>query len=454
MIHIIARKLATAARNPRLVVPLLRSIFISRNSTSSTLTYLPSATRNPSGRIVWIISYTPVSSEPRVLRQAAAMLGAGWRVVVFGHRGASPHPPEWYFGQLPGETPYPYVVVLFTRFTGMAALALTRWMPGRMAKSWAARLYGWSQSSLRWKKRLVKRFLIDTPHLRPQLVISHDYFTCGAGLPVARAAGAKFVVDCHEYARGQYMHDERWVKSVRPAVTALQDYYLARADAVTTVCEGIAELLNKEQKLKRPVSVVRSVPFRNIQSFRPTGERIDVLYLGEIYYLRGLHKAIKSMPLWRPEFHLVLQGRSDPPYLAALKALAVERGVVDRVHFREPVPFDEIVPSANRADIGYFVHKDLSPQKRFALPNKFFEYVMAGLALCVSDLPEMARLVRQYDLGRLVPSYDEEAIAAVINSFDRDSINAYKRRSLAAAAELNWDVEKSRMLSLYESVLR
>ena len=75
----------------------------------------------------------------------------------------------------------------------------------------------------------------------------------------------------------------------------------------------------------------------------------------------------------------------------------------ERLTIEPPVPFDQIVPAANRADIGYFVHLDTSPQRRFVLPNKFFEYVMAGLALCVSDLPEMARLVRQYDMGVLVP---------------------------------------------------
>lgn len=62
--------------------------------------------------------------------------------------------------------------------------------------------------------------------------------------------------------------------------------------------------------------------------------------------------------------------------------------------------------------------------------------------------------LRQYDLGRLVVHYDEAAIAAVINGFNRASIDACKRRSLAAAAELNWDVEKKRMLALYESVLQ
>jgi hypothetical protein len=100
------------------------------------------------------------------------------------------------------------------------------------------------------------------------------------------------------------------------------------------------------------------------------------------------------------------------------------------------------------------VHQDVSPQKRFALPNKFFEYVMAGLALCVSDLPEMARLTRQYGLGKLVGAYDETAIAETINSFDRASIDAYKKASIAAAADLNWDTERKQMLSLYEELFK
>jgi glycogen synthase len=415
------------------------------------LLYVPGTSTG--ARTAWIFSFTGVSNEPRVLRQAAALVEAGWRVVVLGHEGHSVRPPGWYFVRLPVDPPYALPARLV--FLGLQAVGtvVTRFGVLPAIRRAGARLFHAFIPGYAWRRKQVRKFRTAHPELRPDLVISHDYFTADVGLETARHFGARFSVDCHEYARGQYMHDEGWVRTSRPYVSAFQDHYLARADAVTTVCQGIAELLNGEQKLRRPVEVIRSVPFPNIQPFRPTGERITVLYHGEIFYLRGLHKAVRSMAMWRPEFQLLLRGNSDPRYVEDLWRIAEEVGVTDRLSIEPPVQFAEIVPAANQADIGYFVHKDLSPQKRFVLPNKFFEYAMAGLALCVSDLPEMARLVREYGFGRLVPEYDERAIAAVINSFDRDSIDFMKQRSIEAAAALNWDKEKYRMLEFYESIL-
>jgi glycogen synthase len=404
-------------------------------------------------RTAWIFSYTGVSNEPRVIRQAQSLVDAAWRVVVFGFDGHSPRPSDWHFVRLPADAPYAIHLFYLMKALRILGIGLARFGIAAPVRRAGARLYHAAVPNYRWRRSEVRRFQRRNPGLAPDLVISHDYFTADTGHAVARRAGARFVIDCHEYARGQYMHERRWVRHVRPYVAAFQDHYLERADGVTTVCDGIAGLLDREQKLKRPVQVVRSVPFRNIQSFRPTGDRITVLYLGEIFYMRGLHKAVRSMRRWRPEFQLVLRGNGDPGYVEELKRIAAECGVADRLRIEPPVPFDRIVPSANSADIGYFVHKDLSPQKRFVLPNKYFEYVMAGLALCVSDLPEMARLVHEYRFGRLVHAYDEDAIADVINGFDRDAIDEMKRNALRAAEELNWEAEQHRMLSFYESVL-
>lgn len=415
--------------------------------------FLPNPSKNGK-KIAWIFSYTPVTSEPRVLRQAEALIKSGWQVVVFGLEGKPAKTPEWSFVKLPSDA-LPYATV-FRRLLGglrMEGLILTRYGLFTVIKFWGAKLYHSSNPIWRWIEAEVNRFIALNSHMAPSLVISHDYFTANLGYLSARIFKAKFVVDCHEYARGQFMHDERWVKHIRPYIIAFQDYYLAQADGVTTVCEGIADLLDAEQELKRKVVVVRSVPFSNIQPFRPTGDTIRVLYHGEIHYIRGIHKAIKSMRLWRAEFELVVRGNSSIEYLEYLKTLARECGVEKRVHFEPAVAFNEIIPAANKADIGYFVHKDLSPQKRFVLPNKYFEYVMAGLALCVSDLPEMSRLLKQYKFGLLVPDYTEQDIANTINSFTRESIDRMKQASIKAAVELNWEKEQYRMLGLYEEIL-
>jgi len=401
-------------------------------------------------KTAWIISYTGVSNEPRVLRQSRALIEAGWRVVVLGFDGHSERPGDWNYIRLPEHdnyNSYQYLYMSFLRKLGRVMFIL---LPG--LSEIGARIH--TKGIPCWRNIYQETMSLakDSNDLNADLVISHDYFTCQLGYDLSRLFGAKFTVDCHEYSSGQYAHDPNWVRYHRPYVVAMQKYYLARADVVTTVCDGIANILNKEQKLKKPVVTIRSVPFLSSQSFHPVGNKIIVLYHGNISYIRGLHKAIKSVALWRPEFQFLIRGSGESEYIDDLQDLIVKTGVQDRVNIEPSVAFNQIIPKANEADIGYFVHKDVSPQKRFALPNKFFEYVMAGLAICVSDLPEMAAITKKYELGVLVDGYDEQVIADAINSFDRDKINKFKEASINAAKELNWNIEKNKMIQTYTSL--
>lgn len=403
-------------------------------------------------RTAWIISYTGVSNEPRVLRQSRALLDDGWRVVVCGYDGHSVRPVDWTFVRLPSSDPYLGTVgqiLAIPRVVGQM-LAVFGW-PVPLAK-WGARLHHLCLPNWMHIRRSVLQLSAANPDLKPDLVLCNDYFTCDVGYALARRYGARLAVDCHEYAAEQNAHDAAWVKWARPYVTAVQDYYLTRADVVSTVCEGIADLLNKDHALKRPAIVVRSVPTKQIQTFRPTGDRIKVLYHGGIWHVRQLHIAIESMRTWRPEFDLVLRGNGDASYIAELRRLAQRYGLEKRIFFEPSVPFEKIIPEANKADIGYFSYANFSRQSQFVLPNKFFEYVMSGLALCIIDLTEMGRLTRRHELGKCIPEHKPQAIADTINSFSRAEIDRCKRNSLVAAEELNWDHEKQVMIAAYNEL--
>jgi len=104
-------------------------------------------------------------------------------------------------------------------------------------------------------------------------------------------------------------------------------------------------------------------------------------------------------------------------------------------------------------DIGFFALAGTSRHNEFALPNKFFEYIMAGLALCLTELPEMARLLREYKLGVTFRSVELVAIATAINALDPANIDRYKRNALAAARELCWERESERLIKAYEALL-
>ncbi len=397
----------------------------------------------------WIISYTGVSNEPRVLRQCEALLAEGWEVVVCGFDGHSPRPPQWTFVRLPSSEPFTAQTHRF--------LALVRRLGHQLLIRFgitpAAHLvHGTTPLWLHTRLQLAQ-LAREHPELRADLVVSHDWHSADAGYAVASVYGAKFSVDVHEYAAGQYSYDPEWVRLHRPVTVAVQGHYLRRADVVTVVCQGIGELIAKENGLAQQPVVIRSVPFKTVQPFRPTGKKIEVLYHGDLSQRREIHTAIASLPLWRPEFYLRLRGSGDAPYLNRLRAQIAELGLEKRVIFEPPVPFDQIVPAANRADIGFFSFDGTSPQIRFTLPNKLFEYIMAGLCLCVGDTPEVNRIVSQYGNGELIATHSAEAIAAAINSLDRETIDARKKASIAAAEDLNWPAEKERLLQAYREIL-
>jgi len=432
----------------------IRNIFVkpalSANETAAILHRISPHTA--SKRTVWIISFTGVSNEPRVLRQASALIEDNWQVVVLGFDGHSKRPETWNYIRLPLSQSYSRFDYAWLRLKRVTGWLLTRTRI-RWVKLAGALLYFHNIPNWRHTRNAVLDVASATTDLKPDLVICHDYFTCHAGYDLAKKFNSRFAVDCHEYSAGQYMHDPEWVSNTRPWVVEVQKYYLDKSDCITTVCDGIADLLVRDNALTKPVTVIKSVPFKDIQPYRSVdANRIIVLYHGDISYIRGLHKAIKSMQYWRSEFHLLLRGNGDSAYINDLIRIATDLGVQERLTIEAAVPFDRIVPEANRADIGYFVHKDYSPQKRFVLPNKFFEYIMAGLAICVSDLPEMARIVKSHKLGVLVPEYTEKAIADAINSLDPESINRYKQAAIHSAELLNWDYEKSRMLECYNKL--
>ena len=101
----------------------------------------------------------------------------------------------------------------------------------------------------------------------------------------------------------------------------------------------------------------------------------------------------------------------------------------------------DLVASARTFDVGFFAIRGHSLQNTYVLPNKFFEYTMAGLALCVSDLPEMRNLIEQYGMGTLIQSVEKGAIADAINALTAQDIDRLKKRALEAAKQLSWETE-------------
>ena len=282
--------------------------------------------------------------------------------------------------------------------------------------------------------------------------LANDWTALPLAARLARERGGAYVYDTHEFAIEEYAEKPEWRRWMRPVVRAIEKEHIRRAAVTSAVSAGIAARLDRLYSLPKPTLVVRNTPLYDKTGLRLTGDRIRVLYHGIIVPGRGLESAIESVAQWRPEFDLVIRGPTNPQFTPVLRGRIAKLGLSGRVELAAPVPMTALVREAAAFDIGFFALPGHSGHNEYALPNKIFEYIMAGLCLCVSDLSEIAAIVNQYRCGVTIPGADPAAIAAAINSLDRETIDRCKRNSLVAARELCWERESDRLAAAYAAV--
>jgi glycogen(starch) synthase len=288
----------------------------------------------------------------------------------------------------------------------------------------------------------------------PTFVIANDLDTLLAAYMLHDQLGVKILFDAHEVYPEQLsyeMRSEFW----HAFYTALEKKLVRFIAGGMTVCESIADYFAYQYKAPGFVTVL-NVPTIRLQPdpsiLQRHSERRRILYHGAYFQYRGLDEVIEASR-FVDNADFVFRGIGA--YEKELKALAARVGVEDRVRFELPVPVFELIPTASQCDIGLNPFINVCKNSEFALPNKFFEYMMAGLALASSDLVEMRLLTQKLDNGTLFPSLQPKAIAYTLNEMlarpdqiDQMRVNSYE----AARTTFNWESEEKKFVSFFEKL--
>ena len=391
----------------------------------------------PLRRHAVIVSFSVIATDPRIGRQIRTLVEQGWRVTSLG------------FGDRPGADPdWRHIKIdqidhdrrLLRRSLRVAGLLAVHWAPGLVGRIWRSQPR--NQALLEAASSLGEA----------DLVIANDYFVLPACSPLAARLGAGLLYDTHEYAAGERSESARWRLLHVPYIRVIERAALRSGATVTTVSSGISAKISEDYGVERPI-VVRNLPSRVTVSPHPTGPAQLVHYHGVITPGRGLESLIDSVALWEPRFRLRIRGPGSDEYKGKLRALARARGLLERIAFEEAAPAAELIQRAADADVGIHVLPGVSYQNDHALPNKLFEYIMAGLAVIVSDLPAMREIVVGRGVGRVVKGDTSAAIAEAVNSMKREDIEHFRRASLASGATLCWETEQSIFVDACEKAL-
>jgi glycosyltransferase involved in cell wall biosynthesis len=180
------------------------------------------------------------------------------------------------------------------------------------------------------------------------------------------------------------------------------------------------------------------------------------LYQGNLQHNRGLDRLIRAAAFLEPDIVIVMMGHGPKGIQAKLEALIAREGVSDRVRIIPAVPYEELLDWTSSADIGLIVYSsDYSLNVQMCLPNKLFEYLMAGVPVLTSELEAITEVVKTYDVGQVVSSLAPADVGAAINAIlaDPQALARMHRNALEAAQEeFHWEKESQRLIHLYRDV--
>lgn len=219
----------------------------------------------------------------------------------------------------------------------------------------------------------------------------------------------------------------------------------------STVSKGVANELNVRYGSK--FEVIRNLPFsKNLANdYNPKGRVL--IYQGALNVGRGLERLIKAMH-YVSDATLQIVGSGD--IADKLVSLTQKYNVENVVSFYGRLPFEELHSLTSKATIGISLEEDMGLNYRFALPNKLFDYIQAGLPVMVSDLPEMKRVVDEHNVGVAVSGDSNAyALAIQINKMldNIKNLEKWHLNAMDASKVLTWEQEKSKLISLFDNAL-
>jgi glycosyltransferase involved in cell wall biosynthesis len=285
------------------------------------------------------------------------------------------------------------------------------------------------------------------------ILVSNDLDTLPANFLVSRIKKTILYYDSHEYFTEVPELISR--PFVRYIWLKIEAFVFPRLKNVITVNQSIASIYQNKYRVN--VHVVRNVPFKSMVS---QGSRTE-LKLPENPFLifqgaginidRGAEEAILSLH-YLENISLVFVGGGD--VIEKLRTLSLSEGLSDRVYFMGRVSFDKLRAYTAHALVGLSLDKDTNLNYRYSLPNKLFDYIHAGIPVLASDLPEVSAIINQYDVGMTIrevsPQNIGEAVLSMINS---PLYEVWKKNTLVAREKLSWELEKLKLLKVFESEL-
>lgn len=405
--------------------------------------------RPAAGARICIITPGQLGSNPRVVKEAHALHGAGFEVTVIATR------------MLAGVEPRDRSIVEEAPFhiERIDLRSRSSWRLRRLGQKLAAvvhRTSGRQFLSARAFSVFTPPLTVAARRIAADLYIAHY----PPALLAARAAAARFkthyAFDAEDFHLGEWPEEPAF-EANRLHLRAVEAALLPQCRYITAASSAIAGAYARAYGLVAPHVVLNSFPLSQAPD-RATA-RGSASPGPSLYWFsqvigpnRGLECAVEAVATASSRPHFYLRGHVDGSYADDLRRIAQREGAAERLHFLPSALPGDLVRLAADHDLGLCSEPGTTANNAFALSNKLFTYLLAGLPVLLSNTPAQREFATAHPGATvLFESGNPASLAASIDQMLHDPERLAQARANAfdlARETLNWDREGAIVVDL------
>lgn len=302
-----------------------------------------------------------------------------------------------------------------------------------------------SGTSLLFYIRFAVRLLKNLYKQKSDIIIAEDVYSLPFCTIISVLRRAKLFYDSREvYTEIPALNDKLLVKYL---IKLIEGFCIKMTSLIYTTGRMDSEYIEKLYSLRK-TEVLRNLPLykKEILPDVEFKERLknnasfNLVYQGIIVKGRGIEKYFEMLQYLENCGLVLLGGGEHEDYY---KKLANQMNVAERVIFAGKIPQEKLLSYTACCDLGVSIIDADSLNSIYALPNKMFEYIMAGVPVLINNLPQMAEIINTYKVGFITEKCNRTEILKIIESISQnaDMRTELKNNCSKAAEVLNWQKE-------------
>lgn len=285
---------------------------------------------------------------------------------------------------------------------------------------------------------------------RTDYLLSNDLDSLPPNYLVSKWRRKHLFYDSHEYFTGVPELADSPVK--RKIWKKLEDWIFPKLKTVYTVNESVRNEYQQEYGI--PMMIVRNVPAiaKINAAAMPENWKGKIILLAQGAGLnqgRSCIEMINALPLLDEKFHLVFIGGGNA--WDDLKKRREALHLEGRIDMLEKMPPARLKSYTLLASMGISLDSFTDKNCLFNLPNKVFDYIQAGVPVLGTAIPEVKRIVEEYQCGICIEDTSPQNISTVITRLfnSPDQYTLLRENAKKASAILNWENEKEKLEEIY-----